>query len=157
MDIRHAVGVKEGIDAATLAALPRWQASHRFTAPERAALALCEALVRDDLEVTDECFAGVREHFSEADTVELVFVINYRSSRASSPRPSSSHPRDFPQAPPSGRCVVEASPGLAGAGRTLGGDGGPFRGPPYGQFSMKALRFRPRSGWRSLRRALASI
>ena len=78
MDIRHAVGVKEGIDAATLAALPRWQASNCFTAPERAALALCEALVRDDLEVTDECFAGVREHFSEADTVELVFVINYQ-------------------------------------------------------------------------------
>lgn len=78
MDIRHAVGVKEGIDPETLAAVPRWRSSHSFTARERAAMDLCEALVRDDLEVSDECFAGVREHFSEADTVELVFVIGYQ-------------------------------------------------------------------------------
>ena len=78
MDIRHAVGVKEGIDAETLAALPRWRESDRFTARERAALALCEAMVRDDQEVSDECFAALREHFSEADTLELVFVIGYQ-------------------------------------------------------------------------------
>jgi alkylhydroperoxidase family enzyme len=78
MDIRHAVGVKEGIDAETLAELPRWRESDRFSTRERAALDLCEAMVRDDLEVSDECFAGVREHFSEPDTVELVFVIGYQ-------------------------------------------------------------------------------
>ena len=78
MDIRHAVGVKEAIDAETLAAVPRWRSSDCFTARERAAMDVCEALVRDDLEVSDECFAGVREHFSEADTVELVFVIGYQ-------------------------------------------------------------------------------
>jgi alkylhydroperoxidase family enzyme len=78
MDIRHAVGVKEGIDAETLTAVPRWRASDRFSARERAAMSLCEAMVRDDSEVSDECFAGVREHFSEADVVELVFVIGYQ-------------------------------------------------------------------------------
>jgi alkylhydroperoxidase family enzyme len=78
MDIRHAVGVKEAIDAETLAALPCWRESDRFTARERAALHLCEAMVRDDQDVTDDCFAAVREHFSEADTVELVFVIGYQ-------------------------------------------------------------------------------
>ena len=78
MDIRHAVGVKEGIDAETLAALPHWRESDRFTARERAALALAEAMVRDDRDVTDACFAAVREHFSEADTVELTFVIGYQ-------------------------------------------------------------------------------
>lgn len=78
MDIRHAVGVKEGIDARTLDELPRWRESGCFTARERAALALCEEIVRDDLAVSDECFARVREHFSEADTVELVFVIGYQ-------------------------------------------------------------------------------
>jgi alkylhydroperoxidase family enzyme len=78
MDIRHAVGVKEGIEAETLAALPRWRESERFSARERAALALGEAMVRDDRDVSDECFAAVREHFSEADTVELVFVIGYQ-------------------------------------------------------------------------------
>ena len=78
MDIRHAVGVKEEIDAETLAAVACWRASDRFSARERAAMDLCEALVRDDAEVSDTCFARVREHFSEADTVELVFVVGYQ-------------------------------------------------------------------------------
>jgi alkylhydroperoxidase family enzyme len=83
MDIRHAVGVKEKIDAETLAAVACWRASDRFSARERAAMELCEALVRDEAEVSDACFARVRdarvrEHFSEADTVELVFVIGYQ-------------------------------------------------------------------------------
>jgi len=78
MDIRHAVGVKEHIDAETLAAVACWRTSDRFSARERAAMELCEALVRDDCDVSDACFARVREHFSEADTVELVFVIGYQ-------------------------------------------------------------------------------
>ena len=78
MDIRHAVGVKHCIDPETLAAVPRWRDSACFTARERAAMALCEAIVRDDRDVPDECFAGAREHFSEADIVELVFVIGYQ-------------------------------------------------------------------------------
>jgi alkylhydroperoxidase family enzyme len=78
MDIRHAVGVKESVDEVTLAALRDWRASDRFSARERAALELCEQVVRDDLDVSDACFARVREHFSEADVVSLVFVIGYQ-------------------------------------------------------------------------------
>jgi hypothetical protein len=37
MDIRHAVGVKEGIEEATLAALGDWRVSDHFTAREKAA------------------------------------------------------------------------------------------------------------------------
>ena len=78
MDIRHAVGVKEDIDEATLAALPDWRASDRFTAREKAALEVTEEIVADNREVSDACFARVREHFSEADVLELVFVIGYQ-------------------------------------------------------------------------------
>jgi len=78
MDIRHAVGVKAGVDADALAALRDWRASDRFTARERSALELCEQIVRDDQEVSDACFARVREHFSEADVVEMTFVIGYQ-------------------------------------------------------------------------------
>ena len=78
MDIRHAVGVKQGIGVETLAALSRWRESDCFSARERAALDLSEAMVRDDRDVSDACFARVREHFSEAETVELVFVIGYQ-------------------------------------------------------------------------------
>jgi hypothetical protein len=36
------------------------------------------AVVRDYLVLSDDCCARAREHFSEADTVELVFVIGYQ-------------------------------------------------------------------------------
>lgn len=78
MDIRHAVGVKESIDDATLAALVDWRASERFSPRERAALDFCEQVVRDDAAVSDECFARVREHFSEPDVIALIFVIGYQ-------------------------------------------------------------------------------
>ena len=78
MDVRHAVGVKENIDEETLAALRDWRASDHFTAREKAALELTEELVADDREVSDACFVRVREHFSEADVLELVFVIGFQ-------------------------------------------------------------------------------
>jgi alkylhydroperoxidase family enzyme len=78
MDIRHAVGVNESIDEATLAALGDWRVSDRFTAREKAALELTEEIVADDREVSDACFERVRELFSEADVIELVFVIGYQ-------------------------------------------------------------------------------
>ena len=78
MDIRHAVGVKENIDEATLAALRDWPASDHFSGREKAALELTEEIVGDDREVSDACFARVREYFSEADVLELVFVIGYQ-------------------------------------------------------------------------------
>jgi alkylhydroperoxidase family enzyme len=78
MDIRHAVGVKVGVDEATLAALAAWRASEYFTAREQAALELSEEMVADDRDVSDACFARVREHFTEAEVLELVFVIGYQ-------------------------------------------------------------------------------
>ena len=78
MDIRHAVGVNEHIDEQTLAALADWRASERFTAREKAALELTEDILSDERDVSDDCFARVRAHFTEADVVELVFVIGYQ-------------------------------------------------------------------------------
>ena len=39
-----------------------------------AALEFCERVTRDDLEVSGECLARLREHFSEAEIVELTTV-----------------------------------------------------------------------------------
>ena len=78
MDIRHAVGVRENVDEETLAALRDWGASDHFTAREKAALELTEEIVADDREVSDACFARVREHFSEPEVLELVFVIGFQ-------------------------------------------------------------------------------
>ena len=79
MDIRHAVGVKVGIDDAKLEALSEYQTSPLFSPRERAALEYAEQIVRDDEEVSDDCFARLREHFSEADVVELTFIVGYQT------------------------------------------------------------------------------
>jgi len=79
MDIRHAVGVRSGVPAEALADLGRYRESRRFTAREQAALEFCERITRDDLEVSEECRARLGEHFSEAEIVELTFIVGYQT------------------------------------------------------------------------------
>jgi alkylhydroperoxidase family enzyme len=79
MDIRRAVGAKQGIALEKLDALSEYSTSERFTARERAALAYSEAIVREDREVTDAGVARLREHFSEAEVVELTFIVGYQT------------------------------------------------------------------------------
>ena len=79
MDIRHAVGVKVGVPAEKLADVLVFQESPRFSARERAALQFCERTIRDDLKVTEECLARVREPFTEAEIVELTVIIGYQT------------------------------------------------------------------------------
>jgi alkylhydroperoxidase family enzyme len=70
--------VKAGIPESKLAALSAFETSPEFTERERAALAFATAIVRDDEDVTDACWARVREHFSEPEVVELVFAVGYQ-------------------------------------------------------------------------------
>ena len=79
MDIRHAVGVKAGIPAAKLADVLRFEDSPQFSEREKAALAFSEQIVRDDLEMSDACLARVREYFTEAEIVELTFIVGYQT------------------------------------------------------------------------------
>ncbi len=79
MDIRHAVGVKVGVSDAKLGSLADYLTSPEFSARERAALEYAERIIRDDQEVSDACFARLREHFSEADVVELTFIVGYQT------------------------------------------------------------------------------
>jgi len=78
MDIRHAVGVKLGVPAEKLADLATYRTSDRFSERERVALEFCERIVREDQEVSDECTARLGEHFSEAEVVELTFIVGYQ-------------------------------------------------------------------------------
>ena len=53
-----------------------WRESPLFTAKEKAALALCEALTKlDAYGVPDELYREAREHFSEVELSELAFSI----------------------------------------------------------------------------------
>lgn len=79
MDIRHAVGVKMGLPAEKLADLLIYRDSPNFSERERSALEFCEHITRDELEVSEECFARLRKHFAAAEIVELTFIIGYQT------------------------------------------------------------------------------
>ena len=79
MDIRRAVGAKAGVPSEKMDDLLRYRESDRFTAREQAALEYAKRITRDDLEVTDACMARVREHFSEAEAVELTFIVGFQT------------------------------------------------------------------------------
>ena len=79
MDIRRAVGARAGIPSEKLDDLLRYRDSDRFTAREHAALEYAERITRDDLEVTDACMTRLREHFTEAEVVELTFIVGFQT------------------------------------------------------------------------------
>jgi alkylhydroperoxidase family enzyme len=79
MDIRRAVGARAGIPSEKLDDLLRYRESNQFTAREHAALEYAERITRDDLEVTDACMTRLREHFTEAEVVELTFIVGFQT------------------------------------------------------------------------------
>src|SRR6266536_3728542 len=95
MDIRHAVGVKAGIPDDKLAALETYAESPEFSEREKAALAFAEAITRDDQAMSDECWDRVRAHFSEAETVELTFVVGYQTFASKFAKAFSLAPQGF--------------------------------------------------------------
>jgi alkylhydroperoxidase family enzyme len=78
MDVRHAVGVRQGVPAEKLADILSYRGNSRFSEREQAALEFCEQTTRDDLDMTDECLARVREHFTEPEIVELAFIAGFQ-------------------------------------------------------------------------------
>lgn len=79
MDIRHAVGVRQGVPAEKLADVLTYRESPRYSERERVALEFCERITRDDLDVSPACLARLREHFTDAEVVELTFIIGYQT------------------------------------------------------------------------------
>jgi alkylhydroperoxidase family enzyme len=92
--------VKAGIPATKLAALDTFETDPQFSERERAALGFATAIVREDLEVTDACWARVREHFSEAETVELAFAVGFQTFATQFAKAFQLAPQGFSQALP---------------------------------------------------------
>ena len=69
---RSPAAVQAGLDEARLAALSRWESDPRFTAKERACLALAEQFVLDPSGIDDALFAPARDALGEAATVALL-------------------------------------------------------------------------------------
>ena len=70
--------MKGGIPAGKLANLPSYRDNPHFSERDQTALEFCERTTRDDLEVTDECLARVRKHFSEPELVELTLIAGFQ-------------------------------------------------------------------------------
>jgi alkylhydroperoxidase family enzyme len=72
----------EGEGEAKVAALPGWRDSPLFTEPERAALDYAERMTITGQKVDEALFARLKQHFTEAQIVELTAAIaleNFRS------------------------------------------------------------------------------
>jgi alkylhydroperoxidase family enzyme len=82
MDINASRGMHAGASEEKIRQVTQFAASPLFSGAERAALSFAEALTITGQKVTDELFARVRAHYSEAEIVELAAAIaveNFRS------------------------------------------------------------------------------
>ena len=69
-----AFAVREGLTVEQCTALNDWEPSALFDAQQRAALAYADAMTRT-IDVPDQVFAALREHFNEKQIVELTVLI----------------------------------------------------------------------------------
>ena len=82
MDIASMISTKAGVAEAKLRALPDHATSPEFSDVERLVLDFAVGMTRTPVEVSDELFARLREHFDEAQLVELaneIAIENYRA------------------------------------------------------------------------------
>jgi alkylhydroperoxidase family enzyme len=82
MDIGSKLSADAGVTEAQLRALPAYVTSGEFSDVERLVLDLAVGMTRTPVDVPDELFARLREHFDEAQLVELaneIAIENYRS------------------------------------------------------------------------------
>jgi alkylhydroperoxidase family enzyme len=75
VDLGSQVWRNSGFSDAELLALPRYRQSDLFTAREKLALDYTVAVMRTPVEVTDELFAGMKEHFSDEQLVEITALL----------------------------------------------------------------------------------
>lgn len=81
-DIGSSLGREAGISEEQLLALPHYRDSELFDDIEKLVLDYATALSRTPVDVSDELFAALREHFDERQMVELTNVIALENMRA---------------------------------------------------------------------------
>jgi AhpD family alkylhydroperoxidase len=75
LDFGSMLAQKSGIPEDTLRELSTWRTSDRFDDVDRVVLEYAEAMTRTPVDVSDELFARLREHFDERQLVELTMAI----------------------------------------------------------------------------------
>src|SRR6202522_4727154 len=75
VDLGSQICRNSGFSDEELLALPRYRQSERFTEREKLALDYAVAVMRTPVEVTDELFARMKEHFSDEQLVEITALL----------------------------------------------------------------------------------
>ena len=75
VDLGSQICRQSGFSDAELLALPRYRQSDLFTEREKLALDYAVAVMRTPVEVTDELFARIREHFTDEQLVEITALL----------------------------------------------------------------------------------
>jgi len=81
IDIGSTIARRAGVSEAQLLALPRYHDSAEFDELEKLVLDYATSMSRTPVEVSDELFASLREHFDDAQLVELTNVIALENMR----------------------------------------------------------------------------
>jgi AhpD family alkylhydroperoxidase len=82
IDISSSLSGEAGVTEAQLRALPEYRTSPEFDELQRLVLDLAVGMTRTPVDVSDALFARLREHFDEAQLVELaneIAIENYRA------------------------------------------------------------------------------
>jgi 4-carboxymuconolactone decarboxylase len=75
LDLGSQICRNSGFSDAELLAVPRYRQSDLFTEREKLALDYAVAVMRTPVEVTDELFARMKEHFTDAQMVEITALL----------------------------------------------------------------------------------
>jgi AhpD family alkylhydroperoxidase len=82
IDIGSALGRKAGVTEEQLRAFHEYRTSPAFSDEERVVMEYAEELTKQQVQVPDELFARLREHFDEGQIVELTAAIAIENFRA---------------------------------------------------------------------------
>jgi alkylhydroperoxidase family enzyme len=75
VDLGSQICRNSGLSDEELLALPRYRSSDLFTDREKAALDYTTGVMRTPVDVTDEVFARMKEHFSDKQIVEITALL----------------------------------------------------------------------------------
>jgi 4-carboxymuconolactone decarboxylase len=81
IDLGSQIARRWGLSDAQLLALPAYRSSDLFTDADNAVLDYATAMSRTPVEVSDELFTTLREHFDQTQLVELTHVIALENLR----------------------------------------------------------------------------
>ena len=77
MSVRYSYGIEDGLTEGLVCSLERPQEADDLTAAERSAIAYADLMATNHLEITDDTFADLKTHFSDAEVMELCFNVAY--------------------------------------------------------------------------------